>query len=81
MTNKERFEINKGYAPSTIGAPVFTNQVDYSVFKKSPEEKKQAVEVVASHRHTLQTVYGIPNYKKHLNIPSKSIGQKIVNTF
>lgn len=48
MSFRERFigepskTSNGWYAPSTIGTPGIVQQVDYSVFKQTPEEKLEA---------------------------------------
>ena len=45
ITQRERFfgfqKGNNNYAPMTIGAPAYTSNVDYSVFKKNAAEKVQ----------------------------------------
>ena len=65
------------YAPSTLGAPEFLNPIDYNVFKKTKEEKKEAKLVKQWHKDKLKEAYpgGIG---KHLNIPSQSLSDKSI---
>ena len=63
MTFKERFlgvKTSSGAlsAPSTIGAPVFTNQVDYSVFTKSDEERGKILTAKKAHNKRWRKLFG-----------------------
>lgn len=60
--------IQNGY----MAAPAIEFEIDYSVFKKSTAEKGYVKEIKSAHRAQLQAAYG-PDWKNHLNIPSKTI--------
>jgi len=78
MTFTERFlglgnPIGGRYAPSILGAPSYTHQTDYQVFKKTDEEKAELKAIKMNHKAELNSVYGIGKVGKHLNIPSKEL--------
>lgn len=65
------------YAPSTIGSPKFVNPVDYSIFKKTKEEKKEAKIIKNWHKEKLREAYP-DGVGKHLNVPSQSLSDKSI---
>lgn len=80
MTYKERFLGGSGDAPATLGAPQNILIIDRTVFKKDLAEKAKLADMKEQNKQQLKAAYG-NNWKKHLNIPSRSIGNKIINTF
>lgn len=73
FTFRERFigtsnSINGGlYAPLTLGAPQYTNSVDYKIFKKDKEEKLKTQIAKAKHKQLMLKTYGKGNIGKRLN--------------
>lgn len=59
------------YAPATLGSPQYTTQTDYSVFRKTKEEKNKTKEIKQAHRMALIATYG-PGTKK-LNVEGTSL--------
>lgn len=75
---RERFlgipnPINGGYyAPMTIGAPQYTQAIDYKLFKQTKDEKIQAKLKKLNHKRKLMEYY--PNgIGRNLNIPEKQV--------
>jgi len=60
------------YAPDAIFAPSLVSRANINVFQKSKEEKAILEGKKKSHKKELQKHYG-EGWKKHLNIPSKSL--------
>lgn len=83
MTFKERFHITSSgdrvYAPSTIGAPQYTNAIDYKIFKKTPEQKLELKVIKGNHKKELLKEYN-GRIGKNLNIPSRQIPKPIIFT-
>lgn len=65
------------FAPSTIGAPKYTHSVDYGVFEKTKEEKKEAKFIKHWHKEKLREAYP-DGIGKHLNIPSQCLSDKSI---
>ncbi len=59
---------NHQFAPSTIGAPEYTSQVDYSTFKKSLKEKVETENIKKKHKRDMIKYYGKGKVGKRLNI-------------
>lgn len=62
FSHRERFlGFSKGgntYAPMTLGAPINTETVDYSVFKKEAKEKVELAVIKAQHKREIMRVHG-----------------------
>lgn len=71
--NKVQFStVGIPFAPITMGDPRRVNVVDYSVFKKSLQQKAELKIIKSDHKRDLIRYYGV-NHKKFLNIPSKTL--------
>ena len=72
MSFKERFlglgNGNQQFAPSTLGAPQYTTQVDYSTFKKSLKERVETENIKKKHKREMVKYYGKGKVGKRLNI-------------
>lgn len=81
MTFRERFYIrttpDRSFAPSTLGAPVFTNPIDYTIFKKDAKEKDEMKLIKWQHKQDLKKAYG-DNIGRYLNVPGKQLDKSIV---
>lgn len=80
MTYRERFFSYDGKAPSTIGTPGLLHTIDRTCFKKSDAEKAIAKDIKNDHKKELVKAYGV-NFKKQLNVPTRTITGRIVNQF
>jgi len=60
------------YAPCAIFAPSLISKANVNVFKKSDEERLILNSKKKAHQKELKKHYG-EGWKKHLNIPSKSL--------
>lgn len=56
------------YAPLTIGSPEMTHPVDYSVFKKTKQEKLDVQLIKSQHKKDLLKAYGKGNIGRKLNV-------------
>lgn len=79
---RERFfglpnPLGGNFAPSTVGAPELTHPVDYSIFKKTKDEKKETKIVKNWHKEKLREAYP-DGVGKHLNVPSQSLSDKSI---
>lgn len=63
-----------------MAAPSYLITIDRKVFKQTAVERGDAYTVKANHRKELQRVYG-PQWKKHLNVPEKKIGEPLRMSF
>lgn len=68
------------YAPVTLYNPGRLQITDYNVFKKIPGEKEQLKAMKKENLQERKMHYGA-DYKKHLNIPSRSLGKSVINSF
>lgn len=84
MTNRERFFMTKvgntTYAALSLGCARYIHPTDFTVFKKTDDEKLEAKLIKLNHRKALREAYP-SGIKRHLNVPSKSLEGKVVNTF
>jgi hypothetical protein len=55
------------YAPVTLPAPRQSHQADYKVFKKTLEEKVEAMAVRAQHKRELIACFGAGNTNRRMN--------------
>jgi hypothetical protein len=55
-----------------MSAPALYAQTDYRVFEQDAKERGKTLTAKWHHRQELQRQYG-PDWKKHLNIPSRSL--------
>lgn len=78
MTNKQRFFGEKGYAAPTLGAPIYTQNVDYTVFKNTEEQKSDKIARKMQHK-AFMAKHGF-DHKKDLNIPELRLEEKIIIT-
>lgn len=78
QTLKQRFVGTENCAPNSFGCPSVTQNVDYSVFKKSKEEKIDVVNAKLIHKNFMKK-HGV-DYKKYLNIPELRLESPIVIT-
>ena len=62
--------INEGF----MAAPALMVHIDHSVFSQSPVERGAAYTAKAAHRKELRQAYGA-NWKKHLNVPERKLGE------
>lgn len=63
-----------------MAAPRLTEQIDYSVFQQTPKERGAAYTAKAQHKKELRQAYGT-NWKKHLNVPEKKLGEVLRMSF
>jgi hypothetical protein len=67
FSHRDRFVgFSKGgntYAPMTLGAPEYTTDVDYSVFKKEIAEKVELAVIKAQHKREIVRVHGVGSKK------------------
>jgi hypothetical protein len=63
-----------------MAAPELTAKVDYSTFEHSTEELGKLLTLKKKNKRERKQVYG-KDANKHLNIPSRSIGQSVRFTF
>ena len=67
----------KGIIPAIseghMSAPAIYANTDYSTFEQSPKERGRVLTAKLRHKEELQKHYG-PDWKNHLNIPSRSVG-------
>lgn len=68
--------IKDGY----MAAPALTETIDRKVFKQTPVQRGEAFTVKARHKNELRQVYGA-NWKKHLNVPEKKLGEVVKMSF
>lgn len=70
--------MEKNYVATPAQYPIRTAK--QSTFKKTKEEKEMLETIKFLNKKARQQAFGA-NAKKHLNIPEKSIGNKIVKQF
>ena len=63
-----------------MAAPCLTVIVDRSEFRQTATERGEAFTAKARHKKELRQAYGV-NWKKHLNVPEKSIGEPLRMSF
>ena len=75
ITIKERFSgLSNGhqhYAPLSLGVPQYTEQVDYTVFKKTLKEKIKTENIKRNHKREMVRFYGKGKIGRNLNISSQ----------